>query len=254
MPTAAEARDAGIQISQNIPDNVEVEIHSPPGVAPFALPVGAMSGPSPSTFADYANQGTAGGTGGDGNGGGNETDEENPFPVGTPSWYAWRNDPYMAYKSMMGFRGRDYLAPNERYQLEQYNPLKMLFDVGQTMSFSHPQTGMMNQPYFHEWAPSYAQNPFAMYGLAKNMMGDVFSMTPEKRGSYGLGEGEGNIGQLLQMGLRRSMGGAASSWLGGRVPLERQLWGEKYPEWAPGGEQPSFLDYLKNKYNLGQYF
>lgn len=182
--------------------------------------------------------------------------QASPYAPGSPEWmeerYAGPGDPYgrwAGFGTALGLYGRQQLAPYERYMVGQQPQLESLYNILGRWG------GVGGQPeyapgMFSQWAPQYAQNPFAMYGMARGMLGDVFGMTPEQSG---MAYGGGGIGNLLQMALRPQLGKQAAGWMGQQMPIAQEQWQQQYPGWVAGGGQPTFIDYIKEKYKLGEY-
>lgn len=176
----------------------------------------------------------------------------NPWLPGSSQFMEEEYGRWPGFGTELGLFGRQYLSPHEQYQAGLQPGLETLYDVGGRMStaggFSQYAPGGM----FSQWAPQYAQDPFAMYGLARGMMGNVFGMTPEQRAGADIGYGTapGDISDLMAMGLRTQLGKGTAGWLAGKMPTEQQSWLSQYPQ----QQGPSFLDYIREKYNLGQYF
>ncbi len=159
-----------------------------------------------------------------------------------------------AYKQALGLTGRTTLAPHEEYLAGMYEPLAALGGMQGALA---QMPGYQNQfaapgPYMTQWMQPYTQSPSAMYGLAQQLLGQTLGMPFAEREQIPGMTGT-DIGGLLGMGLRPQLGPGAQ-WLAGRVPAEMETWQQQYPEWMAGAGQPSFLGYLKEKYNLGRYF
>ena len=176
----------------------------------------------------------------------------NPWAAGTPEFMEEAYGRWPGFGTAMGMYGRQYLKPYEQYQAGLQPGLETLYDVGGRMGtrggFGQYAPGGM----FSQWAPQYAQDPRAMYGLARGMMGNVFGMTPEQRAGAEVGYGTApqDLASLMQMGLRTQLGKGTAGWLAGKMPAEQQAWTAQYPQ----QQGPSFEDYIREKYNLGQYF
>ena len=175
-----------------------------------------------------------------------------PWAKGTPQFMEEEYGRWPGFGTALGLFGRQSLTPHEQYLASMQGPLERLYDIGGRMGtaggFGQYAPGGM----FSEWAPQYAQNPFAMYGLAQGMMGDVMGMNPEQRATTNIGY-ETNpraVEDLLSLGLRTQLGKGTAGWLSGKLPAERQSWLSQYPQ----QQGPSFMDYISQKYNLGQFF
>lgn len=170
------------------------------------------------------------------------------FPVGSPEWWEMVGGARPGYMGALGLLGKEYQSPWQQYMAGQYDPLQMMWQLASPMAMMgypsmDPGTGM-----FSQWAPQYAQDPSAMYGMARGMLSNVMGMTPEQRGTLGMGGGGGSFADLLGMGLRSALGPGAS-WLAGRVPQLQQQWMAR----DPLGKVGSFIDYIREKYDLGQW-
>lgn len=170
------------------------------------------------------------------------------YPVGSPEWWEMVGGARPGYMSALGLLGKEYQSPFQQYQAGMFDPLQTMWQMASPMAMMgypsmDPGTGM-----FSQWAPQYAQDPFSMYGMARGMLGNVMGMTPEQRGTLGMGGGAGSFADILGMGLRSQLGPGAS-WLAGRVPQLQQQWMAQDPLSQAG----SFIDYIREKYNLGQW-
>lgn len=178
----------------------------------------------------------------------------NPWAAGSPRFMEERYGRWPGFGTAMGLFGRSHLAPSEQYTAGLEPQLGALYDISGRLGTAPGMGGYSPQGMFSEWAPSYARNPFSMYAQARGMLGSAFGMTPEARSTAGVGYGSGAIDELLRSGLRTQLGKSTSGWLAGQLPSAEQSWLAQYPEQGPGTGAPSFLDYVKQKYNLGQYF
>lgn len=172
-------------------------------------------------------------------------------PAGSAGYSPWieeRYGPQAGYMAGLGLYGKAYHTPYQQYQAGMYNPMNFLWNM-QTQMEALNRPGYNAPQYLSQFAPQYGQNPFAMYGMARGMMGDVFGMSPEERAGMTGGTYESDLAQLLGLGLRQDLGPGAA-WLQGRIPAERGQWQAQYPM----QQGPSFLDYITEKYNLGRYF
>ena len=180
-----------------------------------------------------------------------------PWAVGSPEWmeeHYW--DRWAGMGTALGLYGKQGLSPYEQYLKGQLGPTSALYDIYGRMS-TVPGYGYEAPGMFSPWGARYAQDPFAMYGMARGMMGDVFGMTPEERGMADLGYESGAMADLMRMGLRPQLGRQTAQWLAGKLPVMREAWQAQYPGWTAetaGAGQPSFYDYARQKYNIGQYF
>lgn len=174
--------------------------------------------------------------------------------VGSPTWMEEAYGRWPGYGTALGLYGRQYMSPYEQYQAGLGDPLSRLYDISGRMGTAGGFPQYAPGGMFSQWAPQYAQNPFAMYTLARSMMGDVMGMTPEQRGGAGMAYGGGDLGPLLEMALRQQVGKQTAGWISGQLPIAQEQWQQQYPGWVAGAGQPSFLDYVRQKYNLGQFF
>lgn len=216
---------------------------TPPGVTP---PVGEIGAVWPGGREGLLGNTTAPITGGAG------MAIQNPWPAGSPEQMEEMYGRWPGYGTALGLFGKQYLSPYQKYQAGMQPGLETLYDVGGRMGtaggFSQYAPGGM----FSQWAPQYATDPRSMYGRAQSMMGSVFGMSPEQRAGADVGYGTApqDLASLLTMGLRTQLGKGTAGWLAGKMPAEQQTWMAQDPQ----QQGPSFLDYLKAKYNLGQYF
>jgi len=176
------------------------------------------------------------------------------YPVGSPEWMEERYGRGAGFGTALGTYGRQYLSPFEEYLAGRHQLLDPLYDISTRMGTAGGFGQYLPGGMYSQWAPQYARNPFEMYGLAKSMMGNVFGMTPEQRATTGITAGGQDFGSLLEMALRTSLGKRTAGWMAEQVPGAYQSWVSEYPGWTAEGGEPSFLNYLKQKYNLGQFF
>lgn len=173
----------------------------------------------------------------------------NPYSVGSPEWMEEVYGPRAGYMTGLGLFGKQGRSPYQSYQERMYDPLSRLYDLSSQFTAGgvggYEPGGFMGQ-----WGQPYAENPFAMYAQARGMMGDVMGMAPEQRAGFGLQGPTAALQDLLGMGLRQQIGLPGASWLSGRLPQEQESWVAQHPQ----GQGPNFMDYIKAKYNLGQYF
>ncbi len=186
------------------------------------------------------------GGGGVGQGGTQMTTGYMP-PVGSPQWTEETYGPQAGYLSGLGLYGKGYQSPYQQYQAGMYDPLNLLWQMQAPMAMAG-QPGYQPTQYLSQFAPQYAEDPFSMYAMARGTLRDVMGMAPEQRAGMPGAEYGGGIAQLLGLGLRQQLGPGAE-WLQGRVPAERTQWMAQYPQQLG----PTFLDYIKQKYNLGQW-
>uniref|UniRef100_A0A6M3KLW5 Uncharacterized protein n=1 Tax=viral metagenome TaxID=1070528 RepID=A0A6M3KLW5_9ZZZZ len=180
----------------------------------------------------------------------------NTYPIGSPEWWEMvqmeRNpnnpDYSTGYMKALGLMGRQQLNPWEQYQANAYGDLSNLWGQGNTMA-AMGYGGMKTDPFMANWGAQMAQDPSQMYGYARNMLNNVMGMTPDQRGQVGMMGGEGNFADVLRMGLQSTMGGAAASSLAKQVPILQQ----QYLAENPQSKGPSFIDYLRTKYNLDEW-
>lgn len=188
-------------------------------------------------------------------GGGTMATEQNlytqPYAAGSPQWMEEVYGPQAGYMTGLGLFGKQGRSPYQSYQERLYDPLTRLYDL--SSQFTAGGVGGYNPGGFMgQWGQPYAENPFAMYAQARGMMGDVMGMAPEQRAGFGLQGPTAALQDLLGMGLRQQIGLPGASWLSGRLPQEQESWVAQYPQQGAGA--PNFMDYLREKYNLGQYF
>ena len=168
-------------------------------------------------------------------------------------------DPFTAYLQKMGLGTQNYYNPAQQYTMQQFDPLNMLYGLQGRMGTVDPG-----------WAPRSTGADYAydftgrgstpIQGRARSLMQQIMGWSPEQRAQAGTtyeptwSEGErtssGNIGelqQLIQQALRKQLGRPGANWLAGNLPAEQQRWAGTQ---AQGGTD-TFLDYIRQKYNLG---
>jgi hypothetical protein len=195
---------------------------------------GTQASSTPQTFSDVL----LGGSSGQGGGQANPQTEE-------------AYSPFTAYLQSLGLGSKNYYNPAEKYQMNQYDPLSNIYDVRRQMSIVDPTVDPGN--YVSPWA---SQNVGGATKLARNTLSQLFGMGQENQGLAGIDYSPifngtdsvdtNNIGQLQSL-LKTGVRGNLGSYLASKLPWEQQQWGNNQ---AAGGGS-SFLDYLKQKYNLG---
>ena len=166
-------------------------------------------------------------------------------------------DPFTAFLQMLGLGGRNYYSPQERYNVGQYDPLSNLFGIQGRMGTVDPSYAP-SSGYFADYAGGVGD----VYQKARELLSGIFGMGTEQRGqaetvyepTYSEGErtGSGNVAELqalIQAALRQQLGRPGANWMASRLPGEQQLWANTQA--GDGGD--TFLDYLKQKYNLGSF-
>lgn len=174
----------------------------------------------------------------------------NPWAVGSPQFMEETYGRWPGFGTALGLYGRQYLSPYEQYMAGQQPSLEALYDIGGRMGTAGGFPQYAPGGMFSQWAPQYAQNPFAMYALARSMMGSAAGMTPEQRAVAEIPAGGADLSSLLQMALRTQLGKGTAGWIAGKMPAEQQAWTAQYPQ----QQGPSFLDYVMQKYGLSRFF
>jgi len=169
-----------------------------------------------------------------------------PMEPGGHQWMEEVYGPEAGYLSALGLYGRQYQTPYQQYLANRYQQLAGLWGARQAMAVDYPAMGQSGLGYLSEWAPQYARDPFAMYGMAQNMLRQTMGMSPEQRAGYGLTYEGGGLENLMQMGLRPQYGRFGAGYVAGQMPVERERWIQQYPT----QEGPTFLDYLRQRYGL----
>jgi hypothetical protein len=173
------------------------------------------------------------------------------YDVGSPKWIEYvygREHPEYGYLAGLGLLGKEGRTPYQSYLENLYGPLSRLYDL--SSKFATAGMGQSPGDTLAGYSTPFTQNPFAMFQQAKSMLGQTTGMTPEQRASLGLQGPTAALQDLMGMGLRGSLGIPGATWLANRLPQEEEQWVAKYPQ----QQGPSFMDYLVQKYNLGQYF
>lgn len=174
-----------------------------------------------------------------------------PWGVGTPPYMEELYGRWPGFGTALGLYGRAHLSPHEQYLASRAEPLSLMYDIGGRMA----PYGYAPDSMYSEWAPGYAQNPAAMYGLAENMMGSLVGMSPELRAQAEMPATGGDFGSLLEMALRTRLGRNTANWISGRIPAEQQAYTAMYPQQMMDTfTGPTFLDYVLNKYGIAGYF
>jgi len=172
--------------------------------------------------------------------------------------------PFTQYMQRLGLGAGGYFNPAQRYQAQQYDPLRWLYGQAQTYA-----PLMQTQP--GQWGDyiGTAAGQMGQIGQgAQNILGSLFGASPTQRMEQGLtyepyldpmtgemtygGEGAQGMNQLqdlLSMALRGAWGPQGAGRFAQRAPAEQQQWQLQYP----GGQGQNFIDYIRSKYNLGQF-
>uniref|UniRef100_A0A6H2A0P8 Uncharacterized protein n=1 Tax=viral metagenome TaxID=1070528 RepID=A0A6H2A0P8_9ZZZZ len=182
-------------------------------------------------------------------------------------------DPYTAYLQQIGIGGRQYLNPAEQYQRGLYDPLQTMYGLQQRYQLL-PGAGVPAPGgSFVDYASQFGGDRAAVGQRARQLLNALYSTNPTARGEEGFayeprfgetGAGQGVIAaggvegveggdinelmELLQLGMRAKMGARGAGYISGRLPREQQIWTSQQAGATPSNQ--SFLDYLRQKYNL----
>jgi hypothetical protein len=143
-----------------------------------------------------------------------------------------------------GAYDRDLFSPYERsYGLEQ-----IFAPVTRALPGTFADY-LMNQPTGTE----------AIYGRAREIMSSLYGAGQAERARLGLtfeaGQGLSRIQPLsclLELALRPYFGSTGGPRIASRLPVEQELFAEEQRQGR--ATAPSFLDYLREKYDLGRFF
>jgi hypothetical protein len=200
------------------------------------------------TSEEWASLGTTTGTGGTGGTGGfSDVLTGGTSNPNTEETYS----PFTAYLQAKGLGTQNYYNPAQNYMINQYEPLSSIYDVRRLMSLVNPSYDPGN--YVSPWAAANTGNATS---LSRNTLSQLLGFNQEQQGLAGLDfspqyngtdeVGTGNRGYLQGL-LKTGLRGVLGNYLASKIPWEQQQWGNTQ---AAGGSG-TFLDYLKQKYNLG---
>jgi len=179
-------------------------------------------------------------------------------------------DPFTAFLQMLGLGGKSYYTPQEQYEIGQYRPLENLYNLQGRMAGVEPAyapgtTPGSENPFVDFLTKLSGQGQTASTQAVK-VLTSILGWNPEQREqaevTYNPSQGvteEGNIGMatnnldelqaLIREALRGTLGRPGANWLASQLGgQQKQFWQQQ----ALGGGS-SFLDYLKQKYNLGSF-
>ena len=171
-------------------------------------------------------------------------------------------DPFTSYLQKLGLGTQNYYNPAQQYQMQQFDPLNMMYGLRGRMASVIPPLAPGGT--FADYAFPFAGNMSGqgMQNQAKGLLGALMGWNPEQRAqagavyepTYSEGErtGGGNIAelqQLIQQALRGQLGRPGANWLAGNLPAEQQRWAGGQAQ----GQTGTFLDYIRQKYNLGSF-
>lgn len=174
-------------------------------------------------------------------------------PMSIPGAYG----PFTQYLKRVGLGAGNYWNPAQRYLAGLYEPLRGLFEMQQPLGAALGQ----RTPYWGDFMSKYLGQPRNVWQQYANLLGGLFGMTPESRGEWGFsfepqyGEfGEQSyegmplsfLQNLVTGGLTPSLGRIGAGWLAQRLPYMQT-------QWELAGPEQTFLDYIRSKYNLGQW-
>jgi hypothetical protein len=158
--------------------------------------------------------------------------------------------PFTAYLQALGLSNKNFYNPAQNYQISQYDPLSNIYNINRRMSLVNPSFDPGN--YVSPWTSGNVGNATK---LARETLSNLFGMNQENQGMAGVdysplfsgtdsvdSNGLNELQALIKTGLRGNLG----SYISNKLPWEQQNWGSSQ---AAGGGG-TFLDYLKNKYNL----
>lgn len=177
-------------------------------------------------------------------------------------------DQYTSYLNKLGIGTKDYWNPYQKWQEQQFQPLSNMYNVYQRLSQpTSPFAGRFS-PFgsFADYASPSISDPSARYSQAAQMLNAIFGATPDQRAeanstyepfqtvdSLGLASGkmdDNNIGelqQLIALAARQKYGNVGARWMANNVGRDQQRWTSLN---AAGQDNGTFLDYLRNRYNL----
>ncbi len=144
-----------------------------------------------------------------------------------------------------------WLSPFQRWQAGYANPLHDVFQLQQLMGLAGGQPEAVWEDYLQPFQGGTAP----AYGQAGGVLGGLAAMTPEARAQAGIGWGGqeplGNLASLLQLALRPHLGlHGAGFFTPGRLGTMRA---RMHAGQAGGAAPGSFLDYLRQKFNLQRF-
>jgi hypothetical protein len=176
--------------------------------------------------------------------------------------------PYTQYLAAQGLLGERTFSPAEGYRRGMYEPLRSIYGLEQTLA---PALGS---------TPGLWQNYMGGFGDARSLPGNIYNRASALlRGLYGLGgagreaagvgfspqylEGDEVIppgvsqaqqSALFSQALRPQFGFQGAQRFASRLPVEQNLWEQQAAVGGGGGGGGTFLDWIRDKYNLGRFF
>ena len=166
-------------------------------------------------------------------------------------------------------------GPGAAYQRSLYNPYRTLYELEARPPGGGADEGAPlarlpggQEQTFGDYLLTRGKQPSDIYGRGRELLSQLYSLGPTGRterdldfevsypeegagtGTTGTGLNMSNLRDLLGLGLRPFMGSAGASGLSRRIPREQEMYSEALSRNATSG---GFLDYLRNKYNLGRF-
>jgi hypothetical protein len=186
--------------------------------------------------------------------------------------------PYTQYLAQAGLLGAPVAQPGTRFARGLYDPLRSVFDIqgrfGADVGMpAAAWQGLDDAPSylsgFRGPGGTYRGLQGSIYGRAAELLSGLYGMGGEERGVSGFGfspsydeygqpiEGSylspGMQQNLLALGLAGQWGPRAARTFSGRLPRMRELYQERRAAGQAGGFN-NFLDWLSDRYNLGEFF
>lgn len=153
-------------------------------------------------------------------------------------------------------------GPAGAYRRSLFDPYASLYglEAAEDAPFSRLPGGVTRT--FGDYLLNRGGAPKDIYGGARDILKQLYALgqTGREERSLDFGTGgeyedivpEKQQNALFRLGLRPFFGSAGGPALAGRLPTEREIYSERR---AAGAAVPgNFLDYLRDKYNLGRFF
>lgn len=154
-----------------------------------------------------------------------------------------RYTPEEMYRQGMGIPQQGYMNPWQKYLMNRYEPVSYLNRLQQSIG------GALGQPPATPYEDIYAQNlPIGgRYAEAGNLWSQLGGMTGTQRETAGIGAED--YANILGMAMRPTYGRYGAQIAQQAVPGYQQEY-ERISREQGAAPAPTFLDYLRMKYNL----
>src|SRR3990167_5121505 len=179
-----------------------------------------------------------------------------PAPLSVPWWEHAYGEP-SGYRAGVGLMEGGLRAgtPAGSFLQKSAGRLQDLYDVWGKLAMETGSAGT-----FPAALGTFAQgvtSPFSQYAMARNILGSAGGLGREALGRIGLGWDQPQaVGNMLATALGGRVGRPGLEWLQDRIPSAQESYLGEYPSISPfgtpTGAEPTFLDYLKRRFNLAR--